>query len=37
MNTQIDHNIFRSAENVNLETIIGYHKGDKKVTFLDEY
>lgn len=37
VNTQIDHNIFRSAENVNLETIIGYHKGDKKVTFLDEY
>ena len=36
-NSQIDVNIFRSAENVNLETIIGYHKGDKQVSFLDEY
>lgn len=36
-NDQIDINIFRSAENVNLETIIGYHKGDTQVSFLDEY
>ena len=36
-NPQIDINIFRSAENVNLETIIGYRKGDKQVSFLDEY
>ena len=36
-NSQIDINIFRSAENVNLETIIGYRKGDKQVSFLDEY
>jgi len=36
-NSQIDINVFRSAENVNLETIIGYHKGDEITTFLDEY
>jgi tRNA(Ile)-lysidine synthase TilS/MesJ len=36
-NPQIDINIFRSAENVNLETILGYRKGDKVVSFLDEY
>ncbi len=36
-NPQIDINIFRSAENVNLETILGYHKGEHTVTFLDDY
>ena len=36
-NSQIDINIFRSAENVNLETIIGYRKGDTHVSFLDDY
>ncbi len=36
-NGQIAHNIFRSAENVNLETILGYHKGDAITTFLDDY
>lgn len=36
-NPQIDINIFRSAENVNLETIIGYRKGDTYTSFLDEY
>ncbi len=36
-NAQIDQNIFRSAENVNLETILGYHKGEQTVSFLDEY
>ena len=37
VNPQVDINIFRSAENVNLETIIGYRKGDKYTSFLDEY
>ena len=36
-NPQADINIFRSAENVNLETIISYHKGDEYHSFLDEY
>lgn len=37
VNPQVDINIFRSAENVNLETIIGYRKGDKYTSFLEEY
>ncbi|MBQ5840924.1 MAG: tRNA 2-thiocytidine biosynthesis protein TtcA [Clostridia bacterium] len=37
VNSQIDQNIFRSAENVNLETILGYHKGEEITTFLDTY
>lgn len=36
-NPQTDINIFRSAQNVNLETIISYHKGDDYHSFLDEY
>ena len=37
INPQSDINIFRSAENVNLETIISYHKGDEYHSFLDDY
>lgn len=37
INPQSDINIFRSAENVNLETIISYHKGDDYYSFLDDY
>lgn len=37
INPNIENNIFRSVENVNLETIISYHKGDEKHHFLDDY
>ena len=37
VNNQIDINIFRSVENVNLETIISYHKGELYTSFLDDY
>ncbi len=37
VNSQVDINIFRSAERVNLETLIGYHKGDEYHSFLDDY
>ena len=37
INNNIDYNIFKSVENVNLDTIIGYRKGDKKYSFLDDY
>ncbi len=37
INSNIEMNIFRSVHNVNLETVIGYHKGDKKYNFLDDY
>lgn len=33
----IEKNIFRSFHNVNLKTIIGYHKGDLVYNFLDDY
>lgn len=33
----IDTNIFKSVHNVNLETVIGYHKGEMKYNFLDDY
>lgn len=37
INPNIDMNIFRSVHNINLDTIIGYHKGDIKYNFLDDY
>ncbi len=37
VNPQIDINIFRSAENVNLDTILGYHRGDTVTTFEQVY
>ena len=36
-NPYIEKNIFKSVENVNLDTIIAYKKDDKKHHFLDEY
>ena len=36
-NPAVESNIFRSVENVNLDTIISYHKGDDYHHFLDEY
>ena len=36
-NPNIEKNIFNSVENVNLSTIIGYHKDDISYNFLDDY
>ena len=36
-NPNIEMNIFKSVHNVNLNTLIGYHKGDMKYNFLDDY
>lgn len=36
-NPYIEKNIFKSVENVNLDTIIAYKKDNKKITFLDFY
>ena len=33
----IDMNIFNSVHNINLKTVIGYHKGDWTYSFLDDY
>ncbi len=37
VNPNIDHNIFKSADNVNLNCVLSYIKGNDKVSFLDEY
>lgn len=36
-NPFIDTNIYRSVQNVNLNTIIGYHDKEKEYHFLDDY
>ena len=33
----IDRNIFRSVHDVNLNTLIGYHRGEERYNFLDDY
>ena len=33
----IELNIFQSAHNVNLDTIIGWRRGEEQHSFLDEY
>ena len=35
--SNIDINIFRSVQNVNLDTIISYRKGENTYHFLDNY
>ena len=37
INKNIDYNIFKSVENVNLDTIIGYRKDGQTYSFLDDY
>ncbi len=37
INPQIESNIFHSVENVNLETIISYKRGEEKHSFIDDY
>lgn len=37
INPYIEANIFKSVENVNLDTVIAYKKDGKRVHFLDEY
>lgn len=37
INPQIESNIFHSVENVNLETVISYKRGEEKHNFLDDY
>jgi len=34
---EIDKNIFKSSENINLNTVLGYQKNSKKHYFLDDY
>lgn len=37
INPAVDMNIFRSAENVNLQTLISFHMGELRHHFLDSY
>ena len=36
-NKDVDHNIFKSMENINLNCVLGYHKDGKSHEFLDDY
>ena len=36
-NPEVDHNIFKALENVNMSCILGWHKDGKNYSFLDEY
>ena len=36
-NPNVDQNIFKALENVNMNCILGWHKDGKEYTFLDEY
>jgi len=37
INPYIEQNIFKSVDNINLSTVLGYHKGNEKYYFLDDY
>lgn len=37
VNPQVEYNIFKSVENVNIDTVIGYKKNSIKHNFLEEY
>jgi tRNA(Ile)-lysidine synthase TilS/MesJ len=37
INPDIDHNIFKALENVNMNCILGWHKDGENHSFLDEY
>jgi tRNA(Ile)-lysidine synthase TilS/MesJ len=37
INKDVDHNIFKAMENVNMSCILGWHDEDKKYSFLDNY
>jgi len=37
VNPAVDYNIFKSTFDINLNTIIGYHKGEETHSFLDDY
>ncbi len=37
VNKDVDHNIFTSMSNININCILGYHKDGEDYSFLDEY
>ncbi|MBR6313888.1 MAG: tRNA 2-thiocytidine biosynthesis protein TtcA [Clostridia bacterium] len=36
-NSNVDSNIFHAIEDVNLETLLGYRRGETHISFLDQY
>ena len=36
-NKDIDHNIFKSLDNINLNCVLGYHKDKIRHSFLEDY
>lgn len=36
-NKDIDHNIFKSLDNINLNCVLGYHKDGVRTSFLEDY
>ena len=36
-NKFVENNIFKSAENINLNQVMGYIKNNKKTIYLEEY
>ncbi|MBR2832888.1 MAG: tRNA 2-thiocytidine biosynthesis protein TtcA [Bacilli bacterium] len=36
-NQEIDHNIYKALDNINLNCVLGYKKGNEYKSFLDEY
>ena len=37
VNPNVDNNIFKALENVNMNCVLGWHKDGESHTFLDEY
>jgi tRNA(Ile)-lysidine synthase TilS/MesJ len=37
INPNVDHNIFKSMDNINLDCVLGYKKNKEKYSFLDNY
>lgn len=37
INSSVEHNIFKSVDNINMDAIIGYREGKEKHSFLDDY
>ena len=37
VNPACDYNIFKSTFDINLNTVLGYHKGEEEYSFLDDY
>ena len=37
INKEVDHNIFKSLDNVNLNCVLGTKKNGVYISFLDEY